>query len=100
MLRNIRSQSMLALLVVLAASASADNSVINPGFEQGETGWLLTSEKGVVGGAITEDGDGNHALSATGDIYSGLWYPIIIAAMTLVIGSLLIPETKDRNINN
>ncbi len=69
MLRNIRSQSMLALLVVLAASASADNSVINPGFEQGETGWLLTSEKGVVGGAITEDGDGNHALSATGDIY-------------------------------
>ena len=25
---------------------------------------------------------------------------IIIAAMTLVIGSLLIPETKDRNINN
>ena len=39
-------------------------------------------------------------VAATGDIYSGLWYPIIIAAMTLVIGSLLIPETKDRNINN
>ncbi len=33
-----------------------------------------------------------------GDIYYGLWYPIIIAAMTFVIGSLFIPETKDVDI--
>ncbi|HEY8022968.1 MAG TPA: MFS transporter [Burkholderiaceae bacterium] len=33
-----------------------------------------------------------------GDIYFGLWYPIIIAAMTFVIGSLFIPETKDVDI--
>jgi MFS family permease len=39
-------------------------------------------------------------VAATGDIYSGLWYPIVVAAMTLVIGSLFIPETKDRNIHN
>jgi len=34
----------------------------------------------------------------TGDIYNGLWYPIIIAAMTLVIGTLFIKETKDVDI--
>ncbi len=33
-----------------------------------------------------------------GNIYSGLWYPIIIAAATFVIGLLFVPETKDRDI--
>jgi MFS family permease len=33
-----------------------------------------------------------------GDIYSGLWYPIIIAMATFVIGMLFIKETKDRDI--
>jgi MFS family permease len=37
-------------------------------------------------------------VAATGDIYSGLWYPIIIAAMTLVIGLLFVRETKDSDI--
>ncbi len=32
---------------------------------------------------------------AAGNIYQGLWYPIIIASMTFVIGSLFLPETKD-----
>jgi MFS family permease len=36
--------------------------------------------------------------AATGDIYSGLWYPVIVAAMSLVIGALFLPETKDRDI--
>jgi MFS family permease len=35
----------------------------------------------------------------TGNIYSGLWYPIVIAAMTLVIGTFLLPETKDVDIS-
>mgnify|MGYP006271737275 CR=1 FL=1 len=34
----------------------------------------------------------------TGDIYNGLWYPIIVAAMTFVIGTLFIKETKDVDI--
>jgi MFS family permease len=34
----------------------------------------------------------------TGNIYSGLWYPIIIAVMSLVIGFLFLPETKDVDI--
>jgi MFS family permease len=34
----------------------------------------------------------------SGSIYFGLWYPIIIAAVTVVIGILFVPETKDRNI--
>ncbi len=33
-----------------------------------------------------------------GDIYFGLWYPIIIALMTVVIGMLFIKETKDNDI--
>ncbi|HZW14375.1 MAG TPA: MFS transporter [Noviherbaspirillum sp.] len=33
-----------------------------------------------------------------GDIYYGLWYPIIIALMTFVIGVLFVKETKDRDI--
>ena len=37
-------------------------------------------------------------VAATGDIYSGLWYPIVVAGMTFVIGLLFVPETKDRNI--
>jgi MFS family permease len=37
-------------------------------------------------------------VAATGNIYSGLWYPIAIAGMTFVIGLFFMPETKDRNI--
>ena len=33
-----------------------------------------------------------------GDIYSGLWYPIVIALITAVIGGLFVRETKDNNI--
>jgi len=32
------------------------------------------------------------------EIYSGLWYPIAVAGMTLVVGLLFMPETKDRDI--
>jgi MFS family permease len=32
----------------------------------------------------------------TGDIYSGLWYPIAIATLTFLIGALVLPENKDR----
>jgi hypothetical protein len=35
-------------------------------------------------------------VAATGDIYYGLWYPIVVAIMTLVIGTLFLRETKDR----
>ena len=38
-------------------------------------------------------------VAATGDIYYGLWYPIVIAVMTVVIGSIFMPETKDRDIH-
>ena len=37
-------------------------------------------------------------VAQNGNIYSGLWYPIVVAAATLVIGVLLVPETKDRDI--
>ncbi len=38
-------------------------------------------------------------VAATGDIYYGLWYPVIIAAMTLIVGLLFLPETFRRNID-
>ena len=37
-------------------------------------------------------------VAQTGDIYFGLWYPIVFAIMTFVIGMIFIPETKDRDI--
>jgi MFS family permease len=37
-------------------------------------------------------------VAATGDIYSGLWYPIAIAAMSFVVALIFLPETKDRDI--
>jgi len=38
-------------------------------------------------------------VAANGNIYSGLWYPIVIAAMTLVIGLLFVRETKDVDLH-
>jgi MFS family permease len=37
-------------------------------------------------------------VAATGNIYSGLWYPIAVAAMSFVIGLIFLPETKNRDI--
>ena len=37
-------------------------------------------------------------VAATGDIYYGLWYPIVVALMTLVIGTIFLRETKGRDI--
>ena len=39
-------------------------------------------------------------VAATGDVFSGLWYPIVVATMTLVIGTLFIKETKDVDIHD
>jgi len=37
-------------------------------------------------------------VAATGNIYDGLWYPIVVAATTVVIGALFLRETKDIDI--
>jgi MFS family permease len=39
-------------------------------------------------------------VAATGDIYYGLWYPIIISLMTFVVGTFFMAETKDREIHH
>jgi len=39
-------------------------------------------------------------VAATGDIYYGLWYPVVIAVVTAVVGILFLPETKDRDIHH
>ncbi|MEH2472789.1 MFS family permease [Nitrobacteraceae bacterium AZCC 2161] len=38
-------------------------------------------------------------VASTGDIYAGLWYPIIFASITVVAGLLFLPETKDVDIS-
>ena len=37
-------------------------------------------------------------VAATGNIYSGLWYPVGVAVMSLIVGFLFLPETKDVDI--
>ncbi len=37
-------------------------------------------------------------VAATGDIYYGLWYPIVVAGATLIVGLFLLPETFKRKI--
>src|SRR5437016_14541366 len=38
-------------------------------------------------------------VAATGNIYNGLWYPIIVAVMTLVIGTIFLRETREVDIS-
>ena len=37
-------------------------------------------------------------VASTGNMYNGLWYPIVIAVMTFIIGTLFVRETKDVDI--
>jgi len=37
-------------------------------------------------------------VAASGNIYYGLWYPIVVAIMTFVVGTALIKETKDHKV--
>ncbi|MBO9576536.1 MAG: MHS family MFS transporter [Sphingobium sp.] len=39
-------------------------------------------------------------VAATGNIYYGLWYPVVVAALTAVIGLLFLPETFKRHIED
>lgn len=38
-------------------------------------------------------------VAATGNIHYGLWYPVIVAGMTAIVGILFLPETFRRNID-
>jgi len=39
-------------------------------------------------------------VAATGNIYYGLWYPVVIAGATVVLGLMFLPETFRRNIDD
>ena len=39
-------------------------------------------------------------VAATGDIFSGLWYPLVFAALSFVVGVLLLPETRHADLRN
>jgi MFS family permease len=39
-------------------------------------------------------------VAATGDIYYGLWYPIVVAVLTVIVGLFLLPETYKRRLED
>jgi hypothetical protein len=39
-------------------------------------------------------------VAASGDIYYGLWYPIVVAVVSLVIGAIFLRDNKDMDIHN
>jgi MFS family permease len=39
-------------------------------------------------------------VAATGNIYSGLWYPLCFAALTFVVGLVFLPETKNADLRD
>jgi len=47
---------------------------------------------GVFGGLLPLIG--LSIVAQTGSIYSGLWYPIVVAGVTFLVGSILLPETR------
>ena len=51
---------------------------------------------GVFGGLVPLVGV--YICEATGNIYSGLWYPMTVAGLTFIVGSLLLKETRARRI--
>ncbi len=51
---------------------------------------------GVFGGLLPTIG--LIACAYTGNIYAGLWYPMIVASITFVVGSMLLPETHKHKI--
>jgi len=62
-------------------------------------GWLpfiatAITAAAVAGGGLAWLG----SVTPGGSIFAGLWYPIVIAVMTLIIGAIAIPETKDVRI--
>lgn len=51
---------------------------------------------GVFGGLLPLIG--LSVIAQTGNIYAGLYYPIVVAGLTFIIGSLLLPETRQVRI--
>jgi hypothetical protein len=37
-------------------------------------------------------------VAQTGDMYSGLWYPVVVAGVCFIIGMIFVKETKDVDI--
>ena len=51
---------------------------------------------GVFGGLLPLIG--LYVVASTGNIYAGLYYPIVVAGLTFVVGSLLLKETHQHKI--
>jgi len=49
-------------------------------------------------GALVRPATAPAIVARTGDMYNRLWYPIVVAGITLVIGTLFLKETMDVDI--
>ena len=78
----------------LRSTASSNRASITAGGVTVPVGVLgVTSRIARVRGVIRA------AMAAgAGNIYYGLWYPVVVAVMSLVIGTLFLSETKERDI--
>lgn len=38
-------------------------------------------------------------VAASGNVYAGLWYPLVFAVVTVIVGTLMLPETRGRDID-
>jgi hypothetical protein len=38
-------------------------------------------------------------MASSGNIYAGLWYPVAVALVTVVVGAIFLPETRDVDID-
>jgi hypothetical protein len=39
-------------------------------------------------------------VAMTGNIYSGLWYPIVLAGVTVVVGGLCLPMARNADVDD
>jgi hypothetical protein len=39
-------------------------------------------------------------VAATGNMYSGLWYPVVVTVISVLCALVLMPETRGRDINS
>jgi len=71
------------------------------GLKPGDGEVLVTGATGGVGSVAVAllAKLGHTVVAATGNIYAGLWYPIVVALMTLVVGAVFLRETKNVDIH-
>ena len=89
-LAMVSAAALVAVTYILPLAAVALMGISVANFSTGS--WADAA--GMIGGPLLATA----VVAATGNIYNGLWYPIGVAVMSLVIGTLFLRETKDEKV--